>query len=341
MTSVLGWDIGGAHLKLARLEAGRLTDLVQLPCALWQGLDRLDAAIDSALHRLPPVERHAVTMTGEMVDLFDDRTTGVTTILMRLRERLVEPIAVYAADGGFITPDQASTAPGRVASANWHATASMLARCSGDGVLLDIGSTTTDIVPVRAGRPVAAGFGDAARLATGELVYTGVVRTPVMAVARHLPVGGKRHGVMAELFATMADVYRVTGELPAHADQHPTADGRGKTIAESCARLARMVGCDSSALPEEIWLAVARALRSRQCSQIVHAARRVQSRASLAMGTPLVGAGVGRFLGPQLAQRLGRPYVSFARLIDAPPPLAEAAADAAPAAAVAWLAART
>lgn len=336
---IVGWDIGGAHLKLARVRDGTVMALRQVPCALWQGVDRLAAAMAEGLAGWPAADRHAVTMTGELADIFPDRASGVRAILAAVAQRVDRAaIAVYAGDGAFISGEGAAESPERVASANWHASARFAAARIGDGLLVDIGSTTTDIVPLRGGAVAARGADDAARLACDELVYRGVVRTPVMAVVQHVDLEGLRSGVMAEHFATMADVYRLTGELPAHADQHATADGRGKSLPESAARLARMVGRDASAAPEETWRALARSIADRQLQQLQQAAERVLSGAALSGDAPLIGAGVGRFVAEKLARRLARPYRGFETIITAADDAAAAgAADAAPAAAVALL----
>ena len=270
---IIGWDIGGAHLKLARVRDGTVLALRQLPCALWLGVDRLSAAMAEGLAGWPAPDRHAVTMTGELADIFPDRAAGVRAILATVAQRVDRSaLAVYASDGSFLTAADAAEDFARVASANWRASAQLAAARIGDGLLVDIGSTTTDIVPLRGGAVVARGSDDAARLACDELVYRGVVRTPVMAVVRHVELDGARSGVMAEHFAIMADVYRLTGALPPHADQHATADGRGKSVPESAARLARMVGRDASAAPEHTWHALARYIAGRQLQQLEMAA---------------------------------------------------------------------
>jgi probable H4MPT-linked C1 transfer pathway protein len=263
----------------------------------------------------------------------------VRTILATVAER-IDPsaITVYASDGIFLSAGSAAENPMRVASANWHASAQLAAARLGDGLLVDVGSTTTDIVPCHGGAVVAQGGDDAARLASDELVYRGVVRTPVMAVVRQVEIDGVCSGVMAEHFATMADVYRLTGELPPHADQHATADGRGKSLKESAVRLARMVGRDASAASEETWRTLARAIAGRQLQQLQDAAARVMSAAALPSEAPLVGAGVGRFVAEALARRLARRYRGFDSLITAcDGETAAQAADAAPAVAVALL----
>jgi (4-(4-[2-(gamma-L-glutamylamino)ethyl]phenoxymethyl)furan-2-yl)methanamine synthase len=338
MTVTVGLDIGGAHLKLAQVRKRRVVDVRQLPCALWQGLDKLTAALHLGFAGHPRPERIAVTMTGELADLFADRAAGVRAILDCLAAVAPDDrIAVYTLDGGFVPPEEARAKPARIASANWHATARIAAARCGDGLLLDIGSTTTDLVPFRSGRVAARGLDDAARMTYDELVYTGVVRTPVMALARHVSFAGERVGVMAEQFATMADVYRLTGQLPPNADRHQSADRRGKSVEESRARLARMIGFDAAQAPDSAWAALATQLAALQLAALETACHRVLSTLPAVPDAPIVGAGVGRFLGEELARRVRRPYRSLAALIPADPALAELAADCGPAAAVALL----
>ena len=52
-------------------------------------------------------------------------------------------------DLGVVGLDQAAGMATDVASANWHATASLVAKLMGDGLFVDMGSTTTDLIPIR------------------------------------------------------------------------------------------------------------------------------------------------------------------------------------------------
>jgi probable H4MPT-linked C1 transfer pathway protein len=336
---IFGWDIGGAHLKLAVADGSRIVAMRQIACPLWLGLDRLHAAIDQALDGLPAADRHVITMTGEMADLFADRSAGVRGLTGAMIERFGEGRVTVWGIGGFRAPAEAVLAPDAIASANWHATASLIAARLGDALLVDIGSTTSDVLVARGGQVIAQGLTDHGRLASSELVYTGVVRPAVMALVERVPFGGRQVGVMAEQFATMADVYRVLGQLPDGADLQPTADGRGKSVGESQARLARMIGLDAADASDQDWRSLAQAISAQQLLRLEIAARTVLSASDLPANAPLVGAGVGRFLAAELARRLDRPYASFASLISGSGDVAELAADAAPASSIALLAA--
>jgi probable H4MPT-linked C1 transfer pathway protein len=179
-------------------------------------------------------------------------------------------------------------------------------------VLVDIGSTTTDLTAMRDGQVAACGVSDAQRLSTGELVYLGVVRTPLCVLARHVPFDGTEVNVMNEFFATTADVYRLTAELdPAH-DQQPCADGGAKDADATRQRLARMIGRDASDGSHTQWLALARFWREAQIQQIAGQLERVMQAQGVAPDAPLVGAGCGDFLTAELARRTGRPLRRFA-----------------------------
>ena len=239
---VLGWDLGGAHLKAAAVaRSGKVLWVRQLPCPLWLGLEHLDRAVASVLEEQPGARWHAVTMTGELTDFFRNRAQGVTGILSQFGKHVpASRTLIYAGMSGFLTPKRAAKKPEAVASANWAASAQLVASRVPDALFVDIGSTTTDIVPIRDGKLAVRGHNDYERLACEELVYTGIVRTPVMALAERIAFEGKRIMPMAEYFATAADVYRLTGELPEGADQLPAADNDGKTERDSARRLARM-----------------------------------------------------------------------------------------------------
>lgn len=322
-TSVIGWDIGGAHLKAARVHGGRVAAVVQVACPLWQGLDKLHAAfaeVETAIGRAP---RNAVTMTGELVDLFDSRSAGVAALTGVASDRL-DGVSIYAGAGGFIPAPQAPARADDVASANWHATASLVAATRQEGLVIDVGSTTADVVPVKAGAVVARGVTDAQRMAAGELVYTGATRTPLMAVASRAPVGGAWTGIMAEHFATMADVNRLLGRIGPDDDRHPTADGRDRSLEASRLRLSRMVGRDVADLAEAEWAALADWFAESQIRAIHDAAHQVLSAAAIAPDAVVVACGIGRAAVAETGRRLHRRVEAFESLI----PLTPDAGDA-------------
>ena len=338
-TECIGWDLGGANVKLASIEDGRVASVAQIPCPIIPERRKFDAAIEAALPLIALPASHAVTMTGELSDVFGDRAEGVAYLVdLMVRTVGAQPLSIYAGEAGFLASEDAKRHTLEVASANWHATASLVARRHADGLLVDVGTTTTDLIPIKAGKVAARGATDAERLTEGELLYTGVVRTPVMAVAHSAPFRGRVQRIAAERFATMADVWRLAGDLPDDADPYPAADQRGKSPAESAGRLARMLGRDASEAELAEWIALARYFADCQLAEIEHTARNLAERDALSPDAPVIGAGCGRFIARRLAERLGRRYLDFGDLIDAPPETREMAARCAPAVAVALLA---
>ena len=339
MVAIVGWDVGGAHLKAARVVDGRVIDVIQLPCPLWLGIERLDEAMSAACTRLGPADRHAATMTGELADAFANRGEGVAVIADRLARAVAPaPLRLYAGRSGFLDPSIAAMHAGDIASANWHASAALAARFVSDALFVDIGSTTTDLVPIAGGRVHSFGYSDAERLACGELVYTGLTRSFLMSLCRSAPVAGIWTPLACEHFATSADVYRILGELPEHADQLPTADGRDKTVPASRTRLARMVGQDAADRTDGEWRDLAAWFAEAQLRLIVDGAMLVLSRARLPDTAPVIGAGIGCQLAARLASRLGRRFTDFADLIEAVPATREWLGYCAPAVSVALLA---
>jgi probable H4MPT-linked C1 transfer pathway protein len=309
----------------------------QVPCRLWEGLDRLGPAFEAALAGVGPPTRVALTMTGELADLFADRASGVRALVAAVETRFAgTPLVVWAGRLGFLDARAAAASPAAVASANWLATATLAARRLEHGLLVDIGSTTTDILPLARGQVRSAGYGDAGRLASGELVYQGLIRTPVMAIAAAAPFAGRTVPLMNEQFATAADLWRLLGELDEAHDQHPAADGGPKTAQASARRLARMLGADLGDAAMAQWRDLASFLAEAQLRRIDDACRLVLSRLVLPCDAPLVAAGCGRALVARLAQRLGRPAIDLGSLVPEAP---DDAAWCAPAVAVALLAA--
>lgn len=311
-----------------------------MPCRLWEGVCALDAAFAILPEAFRSSARHAVTMTGELTDCFSDRADGVAQLSAWAAHNLAGTVAIYGGRAGFLGTQAALKAAADIASANWHATAALVGRHRAAALLVDIGSTTADLIPVIDGLPTATGYSDAERLETGELVYTGIVRTPLVALSHDAPFKGRRTALMAEYFATTADIYRLTGDLPEGADQQDSADLKGKSIPESETRLARMIGRDHGEGSMGEWRALAEHFAERQLRTLHDAAALLLSRGDMPGDAPLVVCGAGRFLAERLARRLGRDAVALTDLISAqlPGDGTEWASTCGPAVAVALLA---
>ena len=342
VVNTIGWDVGGAHLKAALLDTeGVVIRVYQQPCPLWKGLAHLETAVQQILQLLPETERnHALTMTGELVDFFASRDEGVAAIINTMKRHLgVDALLVYAGKQGFIAVEKVTAAHyADIASANWLASASLAAQKTPAALFVDIGSTTTDVLLCENHAVQAIGLTDYQRLQSQELIYTGIVRTAVMAVSHSVFFQGHQLGVMAEYFATMADVYRLTGELKEAHDQTDTADGGEKTVLASAKRLSRTIGSEFKEEDLFYYRQLAYQLKQQQKWQLQKACLRQLSRASAHREVCFVGAGIGRFLVKQIAADLNYSYHDFTDFVTAPMTASSmTVADCAPAVAVAYL----
>lgn len=339
---IVGWDVGGAHLKAVVVEEdGSILNVVQQACPLWKGLDYLTRALSDIMTSMTADECvHVITMTGELVDLFDSRDDGVKQIIVTMQHYFAQqPVYFYAGKDGFLTAKQIKKQHYvSIASANWLASASLAANQLNHGLFVDIGSTTTDVLVLADGQVQAIGTTDYQRMVSGELLYTGIVRSAVMAVVQSVCFKGQEMGLMMEYFATMADIYRLTGELNETHDQTDTADGAEKTVLASAKRLSRMTGYDYCEKELALWQQLASHIKLKQVNKIADVCERQLSRGLIAKDSYFIGAGVGRFLVKQIAESLGHPYVDFDVLFEKKYFQSELmVADCAPAAAVALL----
>lgn len=338
--TVLGWDIGGAHLKAVLIdEAGQAVRVWQIASPLWQGLDKLIAALDAVRQTLDVIpHQHAVTMTGELADIFPNRESGVEQISQVISGKF-ENLRFFAGSKGFVSPDDIPAYHVQIASANWLASSAFIAGQVRNGVFIDLGSTTCDLIPLHEGKVQNQGYSDAERMQYEELVYTGVVRTPLMALGSHVSFAGKQCPLAAEHFATTADVYRLTAELEERYDLAATADGASKTFQDSASRLARMICHDVVDAPMQHWVDLAYAFRQLQLDKLARAVGRQYSTHAQSLDGPIIGAGAGSFLVEVLAKQLGYEYRDAGIFVSAATPeLSKDAAVCFPAYAVARLA---
>jgi (4-(4-[2-(gamma-L-glutamylamino)ethyl]phenoxymethyl)furan-2-yl)methanamine synthase len=304
--ATLAVDIGGANTKAAWLD-GESLRTVSRPFEVWRDREALAAVLREVAAEVAagPADAVAITMTAELSDAFRTKREGVAFVLDAAQAALGDrPLSVLTTAGELVPVEAARARPWDVAAANWVATALAAAAAHPDALLVDVGSTTADIVPIVDGHVAAAGHNDLERLLAGELVYTGVLRTNLAAVAPRVPVRGGWCPVSSEYFAISADVHLVLGHLSADVYDCPTPDGRAATVELARERIARLVCSDVEQLAAEEVDAIAAFLHGEQLRQLEDAARRVER--AVPREAPVVAVGAGAFLGREVAARLGR-----------------------------------
>jgi probable H4MPT-linked C1 transfer pathway protein len=325
--TALGLDVGGANLKAVHSDRSARSE----PFALWREPAGLPAALGRLCASMPAADLLAVTMTGELCDCFESKRQGVAAILGAV-EAVAHgtPVRVWCNDGRFVDLTTARAVPLQAAAANWLALATFAGRHASQGValLIDVGSTTTDLIPLHDGQPTPVGRTDSERLRSSELVYTGVRRTPLCALLNE--------GVAAELFATTLDVYLILGYLAERPDDCNTADGRPATFKAAEARIARMFCADLETSSAEERARLARSAAACQQALLDRHLASVLRRLPSPPRT-LILAGEGEFLARHAVAQ--RPELAAAEIISLSRELGPAISQAACAHAVGVLAA--
>ena len=298
----LALDIGGANLKAAH-QSGE-ADSVYFP--LWKFPDRLALEIQVLAQRFPKTEDVSVTMTAELCDCYETKREGVLAILDALVDALPgRHFWIWGIDGRFHAMQLIREQPLLAAASNWLALATAIARRypRDSGLLIDIGSTTTDLIPVENGEVAAIGKNDLERLQSGELVYAGVSRTPLCALATSLVYRGKKTGIAAELFATTKDIYLTLGDIKEDPLDNETADGRPASRHNARDRLARMVGADRECFFDNDAFELSKSLDKALLERLAEAGRKV-SRSLAKTPAVVVISGSGEFLARRLSHSL-------------------------------------
>lgn len=344
MKTVIGWDIGGVNVKATRLQiqgvrgrglgvepkTSRPYTLDPEPCPLnpflfrtasryfeiWKEREALPSILRDLQQALGPADAMGVTMTAELSDAFRGKREGVGFVFEKVKEAF-PGIPLYALDleGNWRSLYEDFGDLIAFAATNWIAEGLMVAEQKQDCLLIDIGSTTTDIIPILDGRLAAQGRTDTDRLISGELVYTGTLRTPVYAITPWIPVKGLWCRTSPELFAIAADVYLILGNIQPGEYTCNTPDGREKTRECSRERLARAVCADATILTEEEIFKMATYLAEQQAQQIVKALMQVLSRIEGGLRLPVIATGSGAFLVERCARRLGLMAVDIRELL--------------------------
>jgi probable H4MPT-linked C1 transfer pathway protein len=330
MRGVIGLDVGGVNTKAVWRDGDRVRAVLR-PYDVIRDREELAGVLRDVVAELGGgrAELVALTMTAELSDEFRTKREGVAFVLEAVEAALSAPLLVLTTAGELVDVPEARARPLDVAAANWVASALAVGAVHADALMLDVGSTTADVIPIADGQVAAAGRTDLDRLLAGELVYTGALRTNLAAIAARVPVRGSWCPVASELFAISADAHLILEHLDPAAYTCPTPDGRATTVEHALERVARLVCADVEQLRADEIRAIAAHLHAEQVRQIERAARQVTERAAGA--APVVPLGVGAFLARAVAERLGRPVAEM--------PWSEAQRDAGPAAALADLAA--
>ena len=301
----LGVDVGGANLKFASTHG----DSISIPFEMWKRYEQLsDTIVQTISDSFTGIDRLVVTMTGELADCFESKSHGVRFIAEAIEQAAASlgvETSYYGFDGIESCDDVVKT-PLNFAAANWHAIANYFVREYEieNGLIIDCGSTTTDIIPVVENK-ICCGATDAERLKDRSLVYAGVRRTPLFGLVKSIIHRGADCSVARELFATTQDVYQLLGYLAEEPDRFFTADGAAQTIDCAIRRLGRVICANESEFGLEDALSIAEQIQSAQIEELVESIYCVfKSHPQLSSTpVPVVSCGEGEFLIKTMVER--------------------------------------
>jgi probable H4MPT-linked C1 transfer pathway protein len=330
MVRVVGFDVGGVNTKAAYVatEGGSLVELRMTSeyFPVWRrSLDNLPVMLGGLIEQLKEstgLDGVGLTMTAELSDAYRTKREGVYHILDSMEQILDGvPGFILDVDAGLRSVEAARGEPLAVAAANWAATGWMVSQMVRNCIIVDIGSTSTSIIPVVDGMIAARGRNDLEKLMTGELVYTGSLRTNVAAIVESIRLRGGEARVSSELFAQSGDVHLILGNIGESDYTVDTADGRDRTKEESMARLARVVCADTEMLGEEETVDIAKQVYDAQVEQVAGGLRQVHDglKHRIESEPPVMVTGLGRdFLAKAAASRAGfKEIVNFGDVMGA------------------------
>ena len=306
---IAGFDIGGANTDLAVIdfEEGDIknieVDFEYLP--MWSNNDDLSQVLIELIEKICPVseiDAVGISMTAELVDAYDTKKDGVLDVVRKCEETFDCPIAYVGVDG-MLSKSEIEKTPLKAAAANWIATAQIATLISDNCIFIDTGSTTTDIIPIKDGMECAIGKSDFDRSATGELVYTGTLRTNLASFLDKVELNGKQYRVASELFAQTADVYMVLDLITEKDYICDTFDGEGKSKIYCARRIARVVCADLEMLSMDEIVEMCKFIHQKQVEQIADGLKQVHKTQGLDL---IVTTGLGKdILDKKAAEFLG------------------------------------
>ena len=316
MAIILGLDIGGANTKAALIETkdGRIasikTGTKYFP--VWRKHEKLETMLSELKGEVAGSSRIdciGITMTAELSDSYKTKREGVKDVLAKVAQAFPsKEIFVLSVEAKLLHLKQAQNEPLQVAAANWAATGWMVSNLIEDGIVIDVGSTTTSIIPILNGSIAAEGRNDLEKLINGELAYTGSLRTNVAAIVNSIRIRRKWATVSSELFAQSGDVHLILGNVSEEEYTVETVDGKGKSRDEALARLARVVCADTEMLSEDEIIQIAEYVYDRQVEQVTKSLCKVcnRNRKLKLKETAIVVTGLGReFLAKKAACQIG------------------------------------
>lgn len=282
---IMGLDIGGANTDCSIIEVmdNKIISMNNYReyFPMWKNNDKLQQCLKKFCENDPDIDIICVSMTAELVDGYISKKEGVLDISNKVMDLFYDKEVYFVTFDGLKSFDQLKEDPVLAGAANWIGTSELLKYIGKDCIFMDIGSTTTDIIPIKNCKESAEGHTDLERLSTGELIYTGMLRTNLASIVHDVPIFGKKTRVSSELFSITADIHSILGNINEKDYTCSTPDGNKKDIISCKRRLARLVCADLNMLNDEEIIKLAKYLEKKQLEQITDGLNEVVKRSKI------------------------------------------------------------
>lgn len=282
---ILGLDIGGANTDctIIEIEDNEVTSMKNKReyFPMWKNNHQLQKCLRKLTIDDQDIDVVCVSMTAELADGYCSKIEGVLDISNQVMKAFNDKKVYFVTFDGLKSYDELKKDPLSAAAANWIGTSEVIKYIEKDCIFMDIGSTTTDIIPIKNHKECALGHTDLERLSTGELIYTGMLRTNLTSIVHKVPIHNKNTGVSSELFTITADVHRILGNITENEYTCPTPDGNKKDVISCKRRLARLVCADLDMLEDEEIIKLAKYIENKQINQIYSGLKEVVERTKI------------------------------------------------------------
>ncbi len=251
---ILGLDIGGANTKITVLD-NNYYKIFNIYLPFWKEKEKVIPILKEIKEEYNP-EYVGLVFTAELADCYKSKKEGVEDIIKKVCS-VFNNIYILDVNGNFLSPSEAIKNYLSVSASNWVASAKfILDNINKECVFIDMGSTTTDIIPIK--NKILACKTDFERLMENQLLYVGTLRTPLSFLANKIKFNGRLINVSSEYFSITADLSIIFNKISPDKYTCDTPDNGGKDLESCLLRVARVVCADREILKDDDIIEIAR-----------------------------------------------------------------------------------
>lgn len=287
----LGIDIGGAHLKVIGIDKNNKVQFVDYSnCRIWEDIRLLKEKFVCLSKTFGNESiKCGITMSAELCDNFKSRKHGALILTEKCKHLKFNNFFYVKSSKTFLKEPKFK----ELISMNWHSVGRLFEKKVENAIIVDFGSTTTDLICIKNKKLVNKFFDDFSRINNFELLYTGFTRTPIFGITNEICIGKNKLKIIPEFFSNTSDVYRILKKLKRKIDIDITADRSQKTIKDSFRRLSRSFGFDYHNKYQVKLKQICNEISSTQLNQIMNAVKKLEDRFSMKNFT-VISSGIGQ-----------------------------------------------